>query len=162
MLAAAWLLVVVVATASGVLSPWRDAARAQGRTPANARSLSPLVAEAVDVGRAAPGGQQRIVVGLALRNSEALEAFLAAIQDPASPSYGQFLSQEEFNALYAPTDADEAAVVSYLEQSGLRVTDRAPNRLVVGARGSVAALERAFGVEIHDVWFQIGRASCRE
>jgi kumamolisin len=155
--AAAWLLVVAVVAASGVLSPWRDAAQAQGRAPANARSLSPLVAEAVDLGRAAPGGQQRIVVGLALRNSEALEAFLAAVQDPASPSYGQFLSQEEFNALYAPTDADEAAVVSYLQQSGLRVTDRAPNRLVVGARGSVAALERAFGVQIHDISFRGAR-----
>src|SRR5207249_9810102 len=34
---------------------------------------------------------------------------------------------------------------------GLRVTERFPNRLLVGAAGSVAALERAFGVEIHSV-----------
>jgi kumamolisin len=45
----------------------------------------------------------------------------------------------------------EASVVAHLTASGLRVTTRFPNRLVVGATGSVAALERAFGVEIHAV-----------
>ena len=41
--------------------------------------------------------------------------------------------------------------MDYLQANGLMVTDRFPNRLVVGAVGSVAALERAFGVEIHTV-----------
>ncbi len=52
---------------------------------------------------------------------------------------------------YAPTEAQEQAVVDHLRQAGLGVTDRVPNRLLVGAAGSVAALERAFGVAIHHV-----------
>jgi len=112
-------------------------------------SLSPLVARAVDRGRAPRADRHRVVVGLALRQREALEAFLADVQDPASPRYHQFLTQEEFNALYAPDPADEEAVVAHLEQSGLTVTDRPPNRLLVGAVGSTDDLERAFGVELH-------------
>ena len=112
-------------------------------------SLSPLVARARDRGRAPRADRHRVVVGLSLRQREALEAFLADVQDPASPRYHQFLTQDEFNALYAPDPGDEEAVVAHLEQSGLTVTDRAPNRLLVGAVGSTEDLERAFGVELH-------------
>jgi kumamolisin len=112
-------------------------------------SLSPLVARTRDRGRAPRSDRHRVVIALALRQRDALEAFLADIQDPGSPRYHQFITQEEFNALYAPDPADEEAVVAHLAQNGLTVTERAPNRLVVGAVGSVEALERAFGVEIH-------------
>jgi len=124
---------------------------------AAAHSLSPLVGEAVDLGRRAPDAPHHVVVGLELRNRDTLEWFLADVQDPASPRYGRFLSQEAFDALYAPTEADEAAVVAHLERHGLRVTERAPNRLLVGARGSATAVERAFGVELHDVSFRGAR-----
>ena len=114
-------------------------------------SRSPLLAGAADHGRASRTDRHHVVVGLELRDREALEAFLADVQDPASPRYRQFLTQAEFNALHAPPEADEAAVVAHLRASGLQVTQRFPNRLVIGAVGTVAALERAFGVEIHTV-----------
>src|SRR5439155_2526591 len=93
----------------------------------------------------------RVVVGLALRNRDVLDAFLAEVHDPASPNYGRFLSQAEFDALFAPTQDDEARLVHHLVASGLEVTERTPNRLLVAATGSVGDLERAFGVEIHDL-----------
>jgi kumamolisin len=114
-------------------------------------SLSPLLPHAHDLGRAPRSERHHVLVGLELRNREALEAFLADVQDPASPRYHQFLTQEEFNALHAPTAAAEQAVLAHLAASGVEITDRFSNRLVVGAVGSVAALERAFGVDIHTV-----------
>jgi len=114
-------------------------------------SVSPLLGRTTDRGRAASTTRRRIVVGLALRNRDDLDAFLADVHDPRSPRYGRFLTQEEFNALYAPTPAEEASLVDHLRASGLAVTDRYPNRLVVGATGTVAAMERAFGVAIHVV-----------
>ena len=70
-------------------SPRRSARRGRART---AR------------GRPAPSNSRlRIVVGLALRNRDALDALLTDVQDPASSSYGRFVTQEEFRALYAPT-----------------------------------------------------------
>src|SRR5437899_1844092 len=124
--------------------------------PANAapgkfHSLSRHLKDAVDLGRAPASERHRVVVSLDVRDREGLEAFLADVQDPSSPRYRQFLSQAEFDALYAPTEAQEEAVVDHLRGAGLRVTERSPNRLLVGAMGSVAALERAFGVEIHSV-----------
>ena len=96
----------------------------------------------------------RIVVGLEPRDPAGLEAFLEDVQDPASPNYHHFLTQDEYNARFAPAVQDEQAVVSHLEANGLVVTERFPNRLLVGASGSVAAIERAFGVQLHAVQFR--------
>src|SRR5207244_2882931 len=80
-----------------------------------------------------------------------LDVFVRAVRDPASPSYRRFLTPAQFDALHAPTAEDEQALVAYLEQNGLRVTDRFANRLLVGASGSAAAIEQAFGVPLHRV-----------
>lgn len=118
---------------------------------ARASSVSPLAREATDLGPLPPDEIHRIVVGLELRDPAGLEALLEEVQDPASPSYRQFHTQDQFNARFAPAPQDEQAVVSHLEASGLAVTDRFPNRLLVGASGSVWAIERAFGVRLHAV-----------
>jgi kumamolisin len=114
-------------------------------------SLSPRLVEATDAGRAPVTEQHKVVIGLELRNREDLEAFLSDFQDPTSPSYRRFLTQEEFNARYAPSVADEEALISYLRAAGFGSVERSPNRLLVGAEGTVAAIERAFSVEIHHV-----------
>src|SRR5437867_10471996 len=131
-----------------VLDAALRAAVSAGAVP-RAGSLSPRLREASDHGRSDARGVHRIVVGLELRNRDVLDAFLAEVHDPASPNYGRFLSQAEFDALFAPTPDDEARVVGHLVASGLEVTARASNRLLVAATGNVGDLERAFGVEIH-------------
>jgi kumamolisin len=124
--------------------------------PARVRveSTSPRLREATILQREGRAIQHDIVVGLTLRNRDELENFLADVQNPNSPNYGRFLTPDEFNARYAPTADAEQRVVDYLNTNGLTVTDRFPNRLLVGATGSVAALERAFGVDLYDVSFR--------
>jgi subtilase family serine protease len=114
-------------------------------------SLSPRLGEAIDLGPVPLTESHAVVVGLALRNRDDLEALLQELQDPTSPNYHRFLTQEEFNARYAPLPEDEQAVVDHLQSSGLEITDRFSNRLIVGARGSVGAIQRAFGVRLHAV-----------
>jgi len=82
--------------------------------PGKFHSLSPHLKDAVDLGRAPASERHRVVVSLDVRDREGLEAFLADVQDPSSPRYRQFLSQAEFDALYAPTEAQEQAVVDPL------------------------------------------------
>ncbi|MFI5399104.1 MAG: protease pro-enzyme activation domain-containing protein [Candidatus Binatia bacterium] len=125
-------------------------------TPAHARthSISPRLSEATIQEREASTTQHPIVVSLELRNRDELERFLADVQNPNSPTYGQFLTQDEFNARYAPTAEAEQRVADYLEVNGFTITDRFSNRLLVGAVGSVAALEHAFGVESYHVTFR--------
>jgi kumamolisin len=119
-----------------------------------AGSRSPLAAQVTDQGVAPDSFPLHIVVGLALRNKAALETFLADVSNPASPNFQHFLSQDEFNARYAPTPEQEQRVVDWLTASGFEVTDRFPNRLIVGAEGDNAAAERAFGVSVHNVIFR--------
>src|SRR5947207_7519548 len=144
------LLTVARSLALAVLAAGVAAAPATA-APGKFHSRSPHLKDAVDLGRAPATERHRVVVSLDLRDREGLEAFLADVQDPASPRYRQFLSQDEFDALYAPTEAQEQAVVDHLRQAGLGVTDRVPTRRLVGAACSGPALEGAFGVAIHHV-----------
>src|SRR5205814_3284861 len=116
-------LALVVLTVGLAAAP---AKAAQGKL----HSLSPHLKDAVDLGRASASERHRVVVSLDVRDREGLEAFLADVQDPSSPRYRQFLSQAEFDALYAPTEAQEQAVVDHLRGAGPRVTERFPNRLL--------------------------------
>src|SRR5262249_31882822 len=94
-----------------------------------APSLSPRLHDAADRGRSPATVRHPVLVSLDLHRRAELEAFLVEVQDPRSPRYHQFLSQDEFNALYAPTPEEEAAVVEHLRRGGLKVTTRVPNRL---------------------------------
>ncbi|MBI3302710.1 MAG: hypothetical protein HYZ72_11650 [Deltaproteobacteria bacterium] len=145
---------VTVIFLTGALLTCASGAISADRALGKLSSLSPHLKQVTDLGREAPTTEHSIVIGLALRNRDNLEQFLVDVQNPASPLYHQFLTPEQFNALYAPTPAEEERVVGYLQANGLKVTDRFPNRLLVGAVGSVAALERAFGVEMHRVAFK--------
>src|SRR5437667_12810794 len=98
--------------------------------PGKSHSLSPHLKDAVDLGRAPASERHRVVVSLDVRDRDGLEAFLADVQDPASPRYRQFLSQAEFDALYAPAEAQEQAVADHLRRRGLRVAERLPTRLL--------------------------------
>lgn len=112
------------------------------------------------VGRIDAGEDLGIQVHLRMRNEAQADAELAAISDPDSPRYGQFLTDEEYDARYAPTAEDVAAVRAHLEASGLRVTYVAGNHAYLAARGPASAVERAFKTEIglYDVDGKIKRA----
>src|SRR4051794_1677426 len=53
-------------------------------------------------------------VGLALENTENLEAKLKDLSTPGSPNYGKWLTKEEVDALFPPTDGASAVVTSWL------------------------------------------------
>src|ERR1051325_11065633 len=112
-------------------------------------NVSPLLDNALDLGNAAPTQEMRIVWSLDLRNRAALDQFLADVQDPASPVFHQFLASADFNALYAPTAAQEAQVVDFLSASGFTVTQTFSNRLLVEAKAPVSVVESTFGVDVH-------------
>ena len=120
---AAWWL----AAATLFSAPRSVVAATPGPVPG---SVSPLVRQATDLGPAPASETHRIVVALALRERDALDAFLRDVHDPDSSSYRRFMTPEEFNARHAPTPEDEQALVTYLERNGLGVSDRFPNRLL--------------------------------
>ena len=72
---------------SGSAPRWLTRARATGGAPAAADKIS-------------------FGVLLKLRDSAAAEATLASISDPASASYGKWLTKAQFTSRYAPATAD--------------------------------------------------------
>ncbi len=136
---AAALLLILGAPQAGA-APRRTVTNTGPRWIAKARSL----------GRADRAKQQTVKVYLAPNGGLAgLKADVAALADPASANYRQFLSPAQYHARYDASDSAVAAVSSWLRSDGLSVTGVEQNHRYVSARGSVADLQKAFGVTLN-------------
>ncbi len=141
-LSVAALISAGVVAGAGVASA-SPAADTAARTPL-AQSLSPAVARSKaqsDV----PGTQKlSAAVSLKLRNRAELDTLIANVSTPGSALYGDYLTPAQFNARYAPTQAQVDQVRSYLTGQGLKVTGVSANRQVVDVTGSTSKMEKAF------------------
>ncbi|MEW2503541.1 S53 family serine peptidase [Amycolatopsis sp. NPDC047767] len=90
------------------------------------------------------GQQINAALSLKLHNQQALQQFLSDVQNPASPQYHHFLTPEQFNAAFGPTQADVAKAVSFLKQNGARGIEVSGNRQAITFTGSAAQLESTF------------------
>lgn len=113
---------------------------AQKRTilPRSERAVPP---HATHIGRTQP--QQVISVSLIVRRKNPLD--LQALG-------GRHVSREEFDAQYAADPADFEALRQFAHRHGLTVDESASSlsRRTLVVRGTAAAMEKAFGVELHD------------
>jgi len=92
----------------------------------------------------------RAVVALPIRDPEGLDATIAALYDPASPSFRSYLTAGEWVARHAPAQEDLDAAVAWLEREGLRVARVGKNRLVLQVTGTVGDFNATFDTELHD------------
>jgi len=83
-----------------------------------------------------------------VRDQAGLDAFVAAVNDPYSPSYRQFLTVPEFTQRFGPTQQDYDAVLAFAKASGLAVVGGTRDGLDVQVKGSVAAVQSAFHVNM--------------
>ena len=119
--------------------------------PANAETLHGLKI----AGRAADNQSLSFDVFLPLRNTDKLEALLAAQQDQNSAQYHKWLTPAEFGAQFGPDAATVARVAQYLRTQGFRVTEQTRSLHVIGTAGQVT---RAFGNEIKEARTKEGRS----
>ncbi len=115
-----------------------------------AHHVSPAVlsGQAALVNALPPDQQLHLSLVLPLQNQADLTALLTRLYDPTSPDYRHFLSVDQFTQRFAPSAADYGAVVDFAQTNGLTVTGSPANRLIVPVTGSVAAINRAFGVSM--------------
>jgi kumamolisin len=104
-----------------------------------------------------PNQELRLVLGLQPPRLQEEEQFLRELQDPDSPNFHHFLSAEEWNARFSPSAEDEQAVVDWAKSQGLSITYRFPNRLLVDAEGTAAAIEKALNITINN--YKLGETS---
>jgi subtilase family serine protease len=87
-------------------------------------------------------------VWLAPRNAVQLTALAKAVSDPNSAQFGQFISEAQYAAQYAPTASQVAAVKQWLTGAGLTVSATGPDNHYVAVTGSAAAINSAFGTTL--------------
>ena len=113
---------------------------------AGTQRVAPWVARATAAGTADEAKTVPIIAFLSLRDVGALKALIAAQSTPHSPSYGKYLTPEQFRAAYAPLPADVQRVQRSLAALGFTVTNTPASGLFVEATGTVAQIKSAFGV----------------
>ncbi|MFI1563260.1 protease pro-enzyme activation domain-containing protein [Streptomyces sp. NPDC020490] len=101
-----------------------------------------------DKGATSDGARVTARVYLAGRDASGLAAYAKAVSDPNSAAYGHYLSARKAQARFGATKAQVAAVKSWLRSAGLKVTG--VTRHYVTVTGDVAAVEKAFGTQLHD------------
>ncbi len=117
--------------------------------PARAAAAPPPQLQAQDRGPTEPGKIITITVHLAKPDQAAFDRAVAALYDPASPTFHHWMTDADLRQ-FAPPEEQRLAVQKSLEANGLRVISTDKNGFSIRARGTVADMARAFNTEIHD------------
>ena len=149
----AGIAVVGVATLTVAALPAAASSASASRVQL-AGSTPQWLGAAQNLGAAPSGDQVDFGVLLNMRNAADAETTLQAVSDPTSSSYGQWLSNAQFNARYAPAPSDVAAVQSWLHNQGFTVTKTTPSGMYVEARGTVAQIEKTFAANVNKYAYQ--------
>ncbi len=152
---AATLAVAVVLTCACAATA--EVAAPAGSTPV--QTVAPAARLAPQVGSTPASTQVEFDVGLQLRDAPGAQALAQAVSDPASPRYGHYLTSQEWEARFSPSEAAVATVTSWLRSHGISVQEVMPDRMTVVARGSVSAIENAFATQLAQ--FRVGRRTLR-
>ncbi len=107
---------------------------------ANTASGAISLANAADLGEIDRTKTIDIVLGLQMRNVDAVKSAIAA---------GQTMSRDAFVSQFAPSPDQVTAAVSYLQTQGFANVRATPNNMLVTASGSAAAVEKAFNTSLH-------------
>jgi kumamolisin len=114
--------------------------------------LTRHVREAVANGQAQFVGQLpatetlRFDIVLPLRDRAGLQNFVQEVQDPASPSYHQFLTPQEVTARFGPSQEDWDSLVAFAKASGFEIISGTRDERDLRLTGTVANIEKAFHV----------------
>ena len=117
-----------------------------------AGSRPPRAAAADDLG-AVPGSLQLHGISLLFSRSPAqqaaLDALVAAQQNPASSLYHQWITPDQYAAQFGVADSDLAAAKSWLEQQGFSIDSISRSRNRILFSGTAAQVASAFGAPLH-------------
>jgi kumamolisin len=108
-----------------------------------------------DLGAAPRSQPVSLALTLHYRHEDELSQLLEAQADPSSPYFGRFLSNQQFNAYFAPTAGDYARIGQALERAGFTIAGTYDNRTVLDVVGPAAAADEYFRTDIHTV-YQVG------
>ena len=104
--------------------------------------------QARSIGRLPQSQTLQLDLVLKLRDPAGLKSFLSEVYNPSSPNYRHFVTPAEFTERFGPTQEDYETVVRFATSSGLKVVGGTRDGMEVQVKGSVAAIEAAFHVNM--------------
>jgi len=139
------LLLIAAVALTGTIA----ARSASARTIAN--NTPAAIRQSQDLGPAAASGSMTVTLWLQAPNADAAaELAVRQLYDSASPQYHHWMNATAAAALLAPPAAQVRQVQKYLQAHNLRVVSTDANGLYVRAQGSVADVQDAMHVAIHE------------
>jgi len=82
---------------------------------------------------------------------QAVEQRIAALHNPQSPNFHQWLTAADFGKEYGLADSDIQTITRWLESEGFTVNSVYPNGLLIDFSGNAGQVRRAFHTSIHNV-----------
>ena len=123
-----------------------------GRRSVLAGTRSPLIRHARDLGEVPADTvvhSMSIVFNRSPAQETALQALIAAQNNPASPLYHQWLTPDEFGARFGMSDADLAKAEGWLQEQGFTIDAVARGRNRITFSGTAAQVKDAFQSALH-------------
>ena len=84
-------------------------------------------------------GPVTLTIAMKLTHADELESLLNSVYTKSDPNYRHFLTTQEFNARFGPTESAVTRVTQHLRAAGLTVAQSTPSHLSV--TGSISAIE---------------------
>ncbi|HEX4204677.1 MAG TPA: protease pro-enzyme activation domain-containing protein, partial [Ktedonobacteraceae bacterium] len=116
-----------------------------------------IVKQSQAVGGVDPNTPVTIAVGLRLRNQSGLTQYVKSVSQ-AKQRVKRSLTPDQIIRAYAPLPSSEQAVISYMQQYGLRVTSTSSYHTVVGFSGTIGQAENAMHVQVSNYRAASGKA----
>jgi subtilase family serine protease len=97
-----------------------------------------------------PGDEQvSFSVSLHLPGEAEMDAYVAGLAQPGSPSFHKYLTADQFGTRFGLSDAQMGQVVAWLEQAGISATT-VPQRTSIAAEGTAAQVDSLLGITLAD------------
>jgi subtilase family serine protease len=98
-----------------------------------------------------PFDHMQLLLRRAPERQAALNAAIAALEDPHSPSFHQWMTAAEFGEKFGASDAEIAVVADWLRSHGIAVEGADQARTVIEFSATAGQLEEAFHTRIHNL-----------
>jgi len=113
-----------------------------------------FIKKAADLGPVDPNTVITATAWLKLHNEAQLDTLVQGLHKKGSPNYHKWITQDQFNASFGPTSQEVNSVQNFLSSHGLTVLAVAENNMYVKVEGTVAAIQKAFNVQIDSYKFK--------
>src|SRR5215469_1363306 len=115
-----------------------------------ANNTPAFASTAPDLGAVDPTTVIAVTAWLEIHNKASLDALVKQQNTPGSPNYHAWLTEAQIDATYGPKPQEVKAVTNFLTAHNLTVLAVAENNLYVKVQGTVADVQKAFHVQLHN------------